>query len=80
MKIAKLEGNQVKPRCISFGEACDIAEENGWPGYYAWRRGWERRYDTMPCWFWDECASRQRYVTQIESNLLWQAQQKRAVS
>ena len=77
MKIAKLEGNQVKPRCLTFEEAQAIAEENGWwdlNGFLAFKK----TMPVMPRWYhqgphmWE-----QAYVQDIETKLTWEAQQKR---
>jgi hypothetical protein len=65
----------VSKRDIEAAEA--TAGRSGLPGFCAWRVGLERRYTTMPRWYWDEQACRRHYIAHIQAATRWQERQGR---
>jgi hypothetical protein len=48
------------------------AAKHGLPNYSAWRAQLERRYTTMPPWYWNDGMCRQNYVAAIDTAVEWQ--------
>ncbi len=60
---------------MTFEQAQELAERNGLQPFWKWCDQMERRYTTMPSWYWNAAERRAAYAADIERKIQWQNQQ-----